>query len=383
MGIVQAGFLRAPHFVRLLVPALAGAVLVSACSLPRSGPTRREIIAGTEQIGSNSFIVSVDDRVARAAAYMPPLGFGPGFLKAGLVGSDTISAGDTLSLTIYENVNEGLVATGGQKFGVLDNVQVDGNGFIFVPYAGRIKAAGNTPEALRMIITDKLAPQTPDPQVAVRRVSGDGETVSVVGGVGGQGVYPIQRPTRTLSAMLARAGGVTIPPEVAQITVIRGRNEGEIWLQSLYSDPGNDIALRGGDRILVQEDPRAFTALGATGGQNRVPFRTQTLSAIEALAQVGGLSSALADPTGIFVFRDEPEAISRDVLNRPVVGPQKIAYVLDLTAPNGVFIARDFVIHDGDTVYVTEAPFVRWQKTIGSITGTINTAASVDRLATK
>ncbi len=32
--------------------------------------------------------------------------------------------------------------------------------------------------------------------------------------------------------------------------------------------------------------------------------------------------------------------------------------------PTGVFLARDFVIRDGDTVYVTEAPFVQWQKTI-------------------
>jgi len=86
-----------------------------------------------------------------------------------------------------------------------------------------------------------------------------------VGGVGGQGVYPIERPTRTLSAMLARAGGVQIPPEVAQITVIRGGKKGTIWFQDLFSHPEFDIALRGGDRILVQEDRRSFTALGATG----------------------------------------------------------------------------------------------------------------------
>ena len=41
-----------------------------------------------------------------------------------------------------------------------------------------------------------------------------------------------------------------------------------------------------------------------------------------------------------------------------LIGTQRFAYVLDLTEPNGVFIARDFVVRDGDTVYLTEAPFV-------------------------
>ena len=50
------------------------------------------------------------------------------------------------------------------------------------------------PEAIRKIITDRLKDQTPDPQVQVRRLAGDGATVSLVGAVGGQGVYPIERP---------------------------------------------------------------------------------------------------------------------------------------------------------------------------------------------
>ena len=47
-----------------------------------------------------------------------------------------------------------------------------------------------------------------------------------------------------------------------------------------------------------------------------------------------------------------------------------MVYVLDLTQPTGMFEARDFLIRDGDTVYVTEAPFVQWQKTLSAITGT-------------
>ena len=367
-----------------LVVLFAIVASVAACGLPRSGPNKREIFSSSELEKGDAFVVSVNDRVTRATGVVPSLGFGGNFLNAGVVGSDTINPGDTLGLTIYENVNDGLLASAGQKVSALTEVQVDGSGFIFVPYAGRIKAAGNTPETLRQSITSKLDTQTPDPQVQVSRVSGDGSTVSVVGGVGGQGIYAIERPTRTLSSMLARAGGVTIEPKIAQITVTRGAQQGKIWLQDLYKYPQFDIALRGGDRILVEEDTRAFTALGATGTQNRVPFDSQNLSALEAIAQVGGLSSALADPTGVFVFRNEPSDIANAVLGRTdLVGDQRFVYVLDLTEPTGMFMARDFVIRDGDTVYVTEAPFVQWQKTIGAITGTLNSANTLNTLAGK
>ncbi|HSF64497.1 MAG TPA: polysaccharide export protein, partial [Paracoccaceae bacterium] len=223
-----------------------------------------------------------------------------------------------------------------------------------------------------------LDTQTPEPQVTVQRVAGDGSTVTVSGSVGGQGVYPIERPTRTLSAMLARAGGVAIEPSTAIVRVNRGTHTGQIWLEDLYANPSLDIALRPGDRIIVERDTRAFVALGATGAQTRVPFETQTLSAIEAIAQVGGLNTALADPTGVFVFRNEPAEVANAVLGRDdLQGDQRFVYVLDLTQPTGMFEARDFLVRDGDTVYVTEAPFVQWQKTLSAITGTAGAADSL------
>ena len=361
---------------------------IAACDvLPRSGPNKREIFAGSVQQQGDAFIISVNDRVTRATSVLPTLGFTDAFKNASVVGSDVIQAGDTLGLTIWENVDDGLLASETSSSTILEEVQVDGTGFIFVPYAGRIKAAGNTTETIRRIITRKLEEQTPDPQVEVRREAGDGSTVSIVGAVGGQGVYAIERPTRTLSSMLARAGGVTVLPEVAQITVIRGQHRGKVWFQDLYEHPDMDIALRGGDRILIEEDTRAFVALGATGAQARVPFETQTLSAVEAIAQVGGLLATAADPTGVFIFRNEPEEIAETVLGRQDLrGAQRMVYVLDLTEPNGLFLARDFAVRDDDLLYVTEAPFTQWNKTIAALTGTLGAVttvtSSVDSIST-
>jgi len=363
-----------------LVAALG---FVAACGLPRPGPNKQEIFAGSVQRQGDAFVVAVNDRVTQATSVVPALGFSESFLKAAKVGSDTIHPGDTLGLTIWENVEDGLLAAAGANSTLLEEVQVDGSGYIFVPYAGRIKASGNTPEAIRRIIVDKLKDQTPDPQVQVRRLAGNGATVSLTGSVGGQGVYAIERPTRTLSAMLASAGGVTIEPEITQVTVIRGDARGKIWLKDLFDHPELDIALRNGDRILVEEDSRAFTALGATGTQARVPFESQTLSALEAIATVGGLTATAADPTGVFILRNEPAAIASSVLARgDLVGAQRMVYVLDLTEPNGMFLARDFVIRDSDTLYVTEAPYVQWDRTIAALTGSLTSATALQDLTT-
>ena len=363
------------------IAAVAALAVISSCGLPQVGPNKRQIFAGSVQKEGDAFVVSVNDRVTRATAVTPALGFSKAFLNAGQLGSDTIQPGDVLGITIYENVDDPLLGVEGAPATVLEEVQVDGKGFIFIPYAGRIRAAGNTPEAIRRIITGKLGEQTPDPQVEVRRAAGDGSTVSLVGSIGAQGVYPIERPTRTLASMLARAGGVTIEPEIAQVTVMRGHMRDKIWFQDLYRNPHLDIALRGGDQILVEEDTRSFTALGATGGQAQVPFETQNLSALEGIAQVGGLNAGTADPTGVFVFRNEPEAIAEQVLGRDDLdGVQRMVYVLDLTQPNGMFMARDFVIRDRDTLYVTEAPFTQWSKVISAITGTAGSAASLSAL---
>lgn len=367
------------RWARFVALAAIAMVMASCSILPKGGPNKSQIYASSVQRSGDAFVVAVNDRVSRATAVQPALGFTESFRNAGRLGSDTINPGDTLGLTIWENVDNGLMASEATNQTVLNEVQVDGTGNIFVPYAGRVRAAGNTPEAVRRIITSKLDKQTPDPQVQVRRLAGDGATVSLVGSVGAQGVYPIERPTRTLSAMLSAAGGIVIPAEVAQITVIRGNQRSKVWFQDLYKYPEFDIALRGGDRILVEQDTRAFTALGATGAQSRVPFETQSLSAIEAIATVGGLKASTADPTGVFIMRNEPAEIANQVLGRSdLVGAQRMVYVLDLTKPNGMFMARDFVVRDQDTLYVTEALFAQWSKVISALTGSLGVVSTVD-----
>ncbi len=355
--------------------------LLAACQLPKSGPNKNEILAGAVENGGNAFVVEVDDRVAQATSAVPQFGFSSSFTSAPSLTADVVRPGDVLGLTVWENVDDGLLSGEVGSATTLNEVQVDNDGFIFVPYAGRVRAAGNTPEQLRQLITQKLQDQTPDPQIEVRRSAGSGATVSLTGNIGVPGLYPIELPTRTLSGMLSEAGGVSVGSDIALVTLIRGNQKGTVWYEDLFRNPKLDVALRGGDRILVEADSRSYIALGATGGQSRVAFDTQDLSALEALAQVGGLLSLSSDPTGIFVLREERQDIARKVMGRPSLhGNQRMIYLLNLTAPNGLFVARDFVIRDGDTIYVTEAPYAQWTKSISLIAGGLTPLANVATL---
>lgn len=356
---------------------------LSACALPRSGPSEAEIRSGSVEAGGNVNIVEVDDTVTQITRRELTLKFDRSFLNAAVSNVEIINHGDTLSVTIWENVDNGLFASLGQKVTQLPEIQVDHSGYIFIPFAGRLKAAGKTPEQVRLMITRGLEQQTPDPQIEVRRIAGDGASVTLVGGVAAQGVYPITAGTRRLSGMLASAGGVSVAPEIAQISVQRQGRTGRIWLQDLYADTGYDIALRPSDRIVVEADRRVYTALGATG-QTAVAFSKRDLNLAQALAEVGGLNSRISDPTGIFVLRNETEEIARAVLGQPdLIGPQRMAYLVNLTEPNGLFVARDFLVRDGDTIYVTEAPFVAFSKVLSSILQGINFALAFDSVESR
>lgn len=366
------------------VHALVVCAMLAGCALPRSGPTAREIKSGGDNPEYQLHIVDVTPQVAAATRYSEPLGFTSDFTSVGPLGADVIRAGDTLSIAVWENVDAGLLSGVGENVTSIDQIQVDQDGDIFVPYVGPVRASGRTPTELRQTITESLDPQTPDPQVEVRRILGDGATVSVLGAVSNPGVFPIETPTRRLSAMLAMAGGVGLEPEIAQVKVERRGQVSVAWLQDIYDNPAYDIALRGGDKVIVEADRRSFTALGASETQTRVNFNQRSMSAIEAMAAAGGLDGNAADPTGIFVFRSEhAEVASRVLGGKPVSGPQRMAYVMNLTEPEGMFAAREFEIRNGDTVYITEAPFTSWRQVIGLTATTVALAGSVAAIAAR
>ncbi len=350
-------------------PALLLLALLCGCGLPQLGPSFSATVSKASADNGRFTLVEGEAYVRNSNAQGAEPGFPATFLSAGVGNTDVLATGDKLSLLVIENVTEGVFATGGNRIFELPQLQIQQSGTIHVPYVGQLRAAGRTIEDLRRDIAAALEPQTPNPQVSLERVPGSGASVSVLGAVGAQGVYPIEVSTQRLTAMLARAGGTAAPLEETVVRLERGKTSGEARLSLIARDPRQDIALRPGDRITLVEDDRTITVLGATGGQTRIPVPRHDYRLIDLLGDAGGLNGNMASAKGIFVFRStDPGGRDSD----------RMVIRFDLSTPAGIFAARNFRLHDADTVYVSEAPIRNVQKLLSTITGV---AASADSLS--
>ncbi|MEM9046010.1 MAG: polysaccharide biosynthesis/export family protein [Pseudomonadota bacterium] len=353
---------------RLALPIIVTLAL-AACGLPRSGPDVAEINAPAEVASGLSFeVVPASQTMVEVTRPVETAGFATRLTETNEEPTQLIAVGDVMAVTVWENIDQGLLNPNGIGSSALPNTVVDERGFIFVPYVGLIQAAGRTLNSVREQVRAALSNQTPNPQVDIFPLSRGGRLVSVQGSVNKPGVYPIERQTRRLLPMLARAGGVSEDPEVTRIKLRRGAMVGEISLQDLYDNPANNIPVRSGDAVIAERDRRIFTALGALRGPQTVAFPTRDLSLIRAIGLAGGLIDQAADPTGVFVFRREAAPVANQVLGTNVHRTAvNVAYVFDLTAPGALFMAREFMMRDDDTLYVTNAPYLKWQKILQGI----------------
>lgn len=357
-----------------------GILLLSACGLPSVGPNHQEVISYGTKEDSEAIIVPITMDVAIATKRHRSSSIPSVFLSAKPINSDLVWPGDTLTISVYENVDDGILSLNGAPAELVE-IQVAGSGNVFLPYIGNIRATDHTTEGLRQMITRKLIVQTPNPQVIVRRELGKNFAISILGAVAAQGVYPMEPSNRKLSGLIAQAGGLSIEPEVARIVVHRDAKESIIWANDLFDEPSNDIALRPGDRIVIEEDSRKFIALGSLGAQSVIPFNDVDVSVIEAIGYFGGLNASTSNPSGVFIFRRENASTLKNLeVNGHTSDSALVVYVLNMKDPQSFFSGGEFLIRDGDLVYVTEAPFTQFSKVISAITGTVSSAETVSNI---
>jgi polysaccharide export outer membrane protein len=99
------------------------------------------------------------------------------------------------------------------------------DGFIAMPLAGEIQAAGKTPSELKGELTKALQPYVRDASVAVLVREINGPRISVLGEVVRAGAFPL-RGTMSITQALATAGG---PNEFAgdRIVWLRQKRDGQ------------------------------------------------------------------------------------------------------------------------------------------------------------
>lgn len=380
--------LRGPSRRRAL-SLLAGGFglgLTGGCGItPRSGPLASQIAADGVEDGLSGLVVDLDAAVAARVPAPAPERFPEAFLGRPEIEAVRYGVGDEIELLVWEPGGLGLFG-GGEGGGSVAGVRVEPDGRIFVPFAGRVRAAGATPQELRDRLRAALEPYTADPQVDLRLTQARSRTVTVQGAVGRPGPYVIEAESARLLPMLAVAGGVAVPPERVEIRLRRDGVTGAATLDAVYADPALDIALRPGDLIVVQQLRERFIVLGATSSQAEIGFPARPLSLLAALGAVGGLRDNDADPTGVFLFRREERALADALLPAPEpqgmpAGPGRpVVYRLDLTGPGALFAAQTFTLRDGDAVFVTNAPLTEIRKVLQLFTATVAPIQTSTRL---
>lgn len=365
----------------LTLPALL-LLSLAACDLPRGAAMQSEILRDSQSEKRSFQVVSLTRNNVAAVAHWPvppqARNNAGNWPSGGLRNPDpvTIASGDQLTITVWDNDENSLLTTAGQKSTQMTTTTVTADGSVFVPYIGKVRVRGLSEEGARAELQNTLVNAFPTAQVTVAATPGRRNTVDLIGGVGSPGNVPLPDKNFSVLSLISAGGGAQSSLANPQVKLIRGNRTYGIALSQLLDNPALDVSLRGGDKVAVEADKRYFLALGATGTQNTVAFDKQNLSALDAVSMLGGLNAGRANPKGILILREYGSKQVRTDKRGP--DRERVVFVVDLTSADGLFSARNFNIRSGDLVMATESPLNNTRTIFGLIGQVFGLANSID-----
>ena len=267
-----------------------------------------------------------------------------------------------------------------EKSAALPTSIVTPAGMVFIPYLGEVRVTNMTPERARTSIQKRLEAQIPAAQVRLELVPGRRNSVDLVGGVVSPGSYPLPDRNFTVLGLIAQGGGVQPDLENPQIRLQRNGRLYGASVDKLYANPAMDTTLRGGDKIIIEEEERYFLSLGSAGVQDIILFDRDRVTGLEAVTLAGGLHTQRADPQGILVLREYDASAVCKTGKAGRARHKNVVFSMDLTTAEGLFSAKNFEINPGDLVLATESPVVN-VRTIFSLFGSaLGISTNVTRL---
>jgi polysaccharide export outer membrane protein len=288
-----------------------------------------------------------------------------------------IEAGDVLHIVVWDHPElsasmlpagvPGAVGIAGVAVSPMQpqsGFEVDQQGMLEFPYAGKLKVAGlTTVEAHEQLIRG-LSRYLKNPKVTLRVLNYRSKRVYVDGEVKQPGVQPINDLPMTLTEAINRAGGVMPTADQSRIMVSREGKTFQINLPQLVQRGVNpsSIMLASGDvvRVLSRDESKIFIS-GEVTSPRALPMRNGRLTLNEALGEAGGINPVTGDARKVYVVRRTSQS--------------SVVYQLDANAPGALAIAEGFELNPRDVVYVAATPLTNWNRTISAmIPGALPTA---------
>jgi polysaccharide export outer membrane protein len=364
--------LRARPF-RSLASVSLMALLLAGC-LPISGPRGTEILNGPvrpEALATPYQLFNANAAVVEALRSRGETDLAGAFTDRRPAPASNIGVGDVVGITIFEAAAGGLFIpeqAGARpgNFITLPDQTVGRDGTVSVPFAGLIRAANRPAGEVQAEIERRLRQRAIEPQVvlAVRDVRSNLVTLISVSG-GSQRFSPSAGGERILDAV-ARAGGPGSQGHDARITLVREGRTASVNFNTLIRSPSNNVFVRGGDIITISRENRSVLAFGASGQNGTVRFDQERMTMADALARAGGILDERAEPSYVFLYRQEPRRFVEDLRGSPLPdgfgSSVPTVYRFDLRDPSGYFLAQQVAMRDRDVIFVGNADGVEWAK---------------------
>ena len=288
-----------------------------------------------------------------------------------------IEAGDVLHIVVWDHPElsasmlpagvPGAVGVAGVAVSPMQpqsGFEIDQQGMLDFPYAGKLKVAGLTTVEAHEQLIRRLSHYLKNPKVTLRVLTYRSKRVYVDGEVKQPGVQAINDLPMTLTEAINRAGGVTPMADQSRIMVSREGKTYQINMPQLVQRGVNpsSIMLTSGDvvRVLSRDETKIFIS-GEVTSPRALPMRNGRLTLNEALGEAGGINPVTGDARQVYVVRRNSQS--------------SVVYQLDANAPGALAMAEGFELNPRDVVYVAATPLTNWNRTISAmIPGALPTA---------
>ena len=352
----------------LILGALVSLGGCASIGIPTSGPSSDAINSGqpTEPDGLPYALVNLTPKNVATLIKYEPRGLAGSFTDRRPPTEIKFGVGDVLTVTVFEAAAGGLFIP--KEAGVrpgnyvqLPNETIDNNGYITVPYAGQIKAAGRTSVQVQRDIIDRIKNKAIEPQVIVDLAKQNTSLISVIGEVNAPVRYPAAASgagDRILDA-ITRAGGIKDKGYNTWVMLDRHGRRASVPFENLLTQPANNIYVQPGDRIYVFDQPQKFMALGATGKTGEFNFDAWRINLAEAVSKAGGLLDSSAEPDAVYIYRAEPrdvaEKLGADVSKFKGAALIPVIFHINFRDPGAFFLATKVQMKNDDIIYVSNA----------------------------
>lgn len=147
-------------------------------------------------------------------------------------------------------------------------ILVDEQGYIFFPFAGKVKISGLTLDQAREVLEEKLKNYIRDPQLSVRVTSFRSQQVQVVGEVVKPGVISITDKPMSVMRAINEAGGVnSVTANTQQIFVLHEKS-GQIYID--WFNAQQPVSVIAADKFFLQDNVIIYVPPAGVSAWNRV-----------------------------------------------------------------------------------------------------------------